>query len=134
MNCSFLILMYLCTAMMHLPRRNIILDHVSFGIVQKNFMLISAFKFFPFTTLYLGFVTYKGLCGLRSLDPSARRAQISLGASSLMYRVLRAVCRNSRQSPSHRIRVSSGRLDVLILQTLVGIAAFVKSTQYLDCH
>ena len=40
----------------------------------------------------------QGLRGLRPLDPSARRAQITLEASGLMYRGLEAPCRNSCQS------------------------------------
>ena len=44
-------------------------------------------------------------------DSSACWAQISLGAFGLMYKGLKVPCRNSR----HRIRVSTGLLDVLIL-------------------
>ena len=63
------------------------------------------------------FVCYV-LRDLLPLDPSASRAQISLGTSGLIYKGSKVLCRNSRHSPTHRIRVSSGLLDVLISMQL----------------
>ena len=55
-----------------------------------------------------------GLRGLWPLDPRALWSLNKFGASGLMYRSLKALCRNSRHPVTHGISVSSGLLDVLV--------------------
>ena len=84
---------------------------VSDQFFTKNILIIVS------TCYYLLFVQL-GSSRPSTLDPGALGARISLGASSLMYGGLKAICRNfgqsPTQSPSRGIRVSSCLLYVLI--------------------
>ena len=58
-----------------------------------------------------------------SLDPSA----------SLMYRGLKALCRNSRHPVTHGIRVSSGLLDVLMTLSETDIKVSEDDSLLMPC-
>ena len=127
--CIFNFVFINCIFMTH-PQKRKLLHQMTPDDTHTNYQLLLSSSLnhcLVFSYLYLYFefcirqIFFFSLYSTRvfAAFSSARWAQISLGASGLMYGGLKALGRNFCYPPTHRIRVLSGFLDVLI--DIVGI-------------